>query len=201
MPVLTVDGSGKPPPIPVSTKPPPIPVFAPRLRQPVIPAPPILTVVGEEGREKNAKELAGIGGWLILVAIGQVLGPLKVLASIFDYYTKLWTKYPIAAYGEAALNMSLLALICYTTYLFFQRSRLFPKFFVYEYVATILFYPLDVIFTAATLNGYTGQSIETVVSSMMTPDLVGPWIAAIITAAIWIPYIKLSKRVANTFVS
>jgi hypothetical protein len=36
---------------------------------------------------------------------------------------------------------------------------------------------------------------------MMAPDAVGAWIAAIIIAAIWIPYIKLSKRVANTFVS
>jgi hypothetical protein len=81
----------------------------------------------------------------------------------------------------------------------FQKSRLFPKFFIYEYVATILFYPLDVIFSAATLSAYTGQPIATLASNMVTPDVVGPWIAALITAAIWIPYIKLSKRVANTF--
>jgi hypothetical protein len=97
--------------------------------------------------------------------------------------------------------MSLLALICYTTYLFFQKSILFPKFFIYEYIATILFYPIDWIFSAATLNTYTGQSIGTLLGTMMAPDAVGAWIAAIIIAAIWIPYIKLSKRVANTFVS
>ena len=182
----------KAPPIP---KPPPIPVSIPRLHQTVIPAPTTPT--------KNVGELAGIGGWLVLVAIGQVIGPLKTLASIIDYYTKidsaLWTKYPIAGYGEAALNMSLLALICYTTYLFFQKSILFPKFFIYECVATVLSFPLDWIFSAATLNAYTGESIGTPVAAMMTPDVFGAWIAAIITAAIWIPYIKLSKRVANTF--
>jgi hypothetical protein len=137
----------KPPPIPVSAKPPPIPVSVPRLRQSASPAPTSPTVTGEvrtkyEPSETNKKDLVGIGGWLILVAIGQVLGPLKFTAFLFNYYTSLddnfWTKFPIACYGEAFLNVSVLAIACYTSYLFFTKSKLFPTFFVYEYAAFIL---------------------------------------------------------------
>jgi Protein of unknown function (DUF2569) len=70
---------------------------------------------------------------------------------------------------------------------------------MYELIAGTLSYPVGVIFTTATLSAYIGQSVETVTAEMMTPDLVAPWIAAIVLAAIWIPYTKLSKRVANTF--
>ena len=144
----------KPPPLPGSTKPPPIPV--PRLRQTVIPAPTSTSTSAptsppdirevptqHERHEKNRNELAGIGGWLILVAFGQIVGPLRLLVSIFNYYKDLesdvWAKYPVTFYGEAVLYMSLLVLSCYTAYLFFQKSRLFPKFLIYELVAQYFF--------------------------------------------------------------
>jgi hypothetical protein len=186
-------------------KPPPLPV-SPRISsQKALPDPTLPIIVGEvRGTpETNKNDLVGIGGWLILVAIGQILGPLKYIAFLFNYYTNLqsdlWMKFPITFYGEAALNISLLAIVLYTVYLFFTKSRLFPKFFIYQYVGSILLLPLDVIFTAATLNAYTGQSVAVLVGKMMTAELVGQWVVVIISAAIWIPYIKLSKRVANTF--
>jgi threonine/homoserine efflux transporter RhtA len=37
------------------------------------------------------------------------------------------------------------------------------------------------------------------IARMVDSESVGQWLAIVIVAAIWIPYIKVSKRVANTF--
>jgi hypothetical protein len=184
-------------------KPPPLPASAHRgsFAAPTTEEAPRATSAGIKKREDD---LVGIGGWLILLAIGQVLGPLKYLGSVVQYYigldSNLWTKFPIAFYGEAVLQISLLALMCYTAYLFFTKSKAFPTFFIFEYVAGILIYPVDVIFSAATLSAYTGVPVETYTAKMMDSGEVGRTIAMMITAAVWIPYIKLSKRVSKTFV-
>lgn len=152
----------------------------------------------------NKKALVGIGGWLILVAIGQILGPLIFLSRQVTEFTKLdssvWTLYPITFYGEAALSASFFVLVIYTSYLFFKKSRFFPRYFVYSYAAAVLLFPIDSIFVALTFSAYTGRPIEVFLTPMMTPELLGQLTGAIIFAAIWIAYIKKSKRVANTFV-
>jgi hypothetical protein len=142
--------------------------------------------------------LVGIGGWLILVAIGQVLGPLMFAAHLFKYYeylnTDLWMEFSIAVYGEAVLNLSVLAIMGLATYLFFTKSGLFPAFFIYECAAYIILFPLGTAFKAAAISAY-GRSFHITLASKP----VGEWIMAIILAAVWISYIKSSKRVANTF--
>ena len=53
---------------------------------------------------KEVKQpLSGIGGWLALVAFGQVLGLLKVLGGLAQYYTtieqELWKRFPTVLWG------------------------------------------------------------------------------------------------------
>ena len=159
--------------------------------------------VVDEVRAKYApheeNHLVGIGGWLILVAIGQVLGPLRFVHFLFGYYinfnSDLWTEFPITFYGETLVNMSVVTIMGFTTYLFFTRSRLFLDFFIYECAAYIMLLPLVIVFKEVTFNAYTGRWIPV----KLEPKQVGEWMTAIILAAIWISYIKLSKRVANTF--
>jgi len=185
-------------------KPPPVP-GTPRaqLQTTQTAVPQITTSEASTKPQTNKKDLVGIGGWLILVAIGQVLAIFKCLAFLLNYYSSLdpnvWIKFPIAAYGEAILNTSYFVIIAWTTYLLFSKSRLFPRFYIFQYVAVILLFPLDIIFSSALLSAYTGQPVEVFVDKMIDPKDVGQWIALFIPAAIWIPYIKRSKRVANTF--
>jgi hypothetical protein len=157
----------------------------------------------EPSVKDNRSDLVGIGGWLILVAIGQILGPLVFLVRLSNYYSKLdsylWTKFPATFYGEAALNAFIVVIAVYTAYLFFTKSRLFPKYFVYESVAAMLLLPIDVISTSVTLSAYTAQPILALASRMITPEQGGQSLATIIITVIWIFYIKKSKRVANTF--
>jgi hypothetical protein len=182
-----------------------VPEIAPRLvKPPPLPGSMPHLPPNAKATRISSNKLAGIGGWLVILAIGQSLAPLKTFAWLINYYTKLdgslWSRFPVAFYGEALLNTLLFAIICYTSYLFINKSKLFVTYFVYQCAASILLFPLDVIFSSATLSAYTGQSIEDLSVRMIDPETVGQWIATIIGAAIWIPYIKLSRRVANTFI-
>lgn len=135
-------------------------------------------------REAKEEQLVGIGGWLIVLAIGQIFGLASFIGSVFRVYSNaesgVVTNSSIAFYTQGVLNGLLLAIFATTTHLFFIKSRLFPRFFIAAYAVVILLYSFIAIPSA-------------------DPELIGGWIASIIGAAIWLPYITLSKRVANTF--
>jgi len=147
--------------------------------------------------------LKGIGGWLVLVAIGQVLGPLRTLVSIAAYYAnidaRLFEKFPAAAYGEVLLNVAMLVLVLCTSILFFRKSRKFPRFFIIEWIAIGILPLLDAVWAALTISLYAGQSFSSLLS--LDPQGSIQIAAAIIVGPIWITYILRSRRVANTFVN
>ena len=118
---------------------------------------------------------------------------------LYGYYAylngDLWTQYPITLVGEAVLNIWVVAIMGCATYFFFTRSALFPVFFIYECVAYIIRLPLVIAFKEVALAADIGHWVP--ISLDRRP--VGEWIATMILAAICISYVKLSKRVANTF--
>lgn len=146
-------------------------------------------------------ELKGIGGWLILVAIGQVLGVLRLISDMARYYAeadaKLFQQFPITLYGEAALNLALLALLIYVTVLFFRKSRKFPLYYIYQWLAVIVVPLVSALWVVVTLSMATGQSMSEV--AKFDSKVVGELFAIGIGAIIWISYILKSRRVANTF--
>src|SRR5260221_10745207 len=141
-------------------------------------------------------EPAGIGGWLILVAIGQILGPLRTLLETVIYYTDkdvriAFEKFPIATYGESLINLAYLAVVLFTTYAFFAHKRIFKLMFTVEILCLIFVPPLDVFWMSAA----TGLPV----SALADPAL-GKSIGAGIIGLIWVAYVWRSKRVRNTFV-
>ena len=86
-------------------------------------------------------ELTGLGGWLTLLGFGLVVGLLRFLVTIGEYYnmlsSELWARFPTALWGEVVMNTFLVWLFVYTAVLFFRRSRLFPRFFIWQFVAVI----------------------------------------------------------------
>jgi len=56
---------------------------------------------------------------------------------------------------------------------------------------------VDVVWVALNLSLYTGRPFTEF--AKLDPQTVGQWIGATIIAAVWITYIKKSRRVANTF--
>ena len=167
----------------------------PAIREPVVDA-------GDAAEFKNVKpELTGIGGWLGLVAFGQVVGILRLLVSLGQYYPtiddELWKRFPTALWGEAVLNAAMVGLVVCTTVLLFRHSRHFPSFFIWQMIFGIVMPLVDLVWLASIFAFATDKPI----SEFLTLEAKegAQMFATVIGAAIWIPYILRSRRVANTF--
>ena len=142
--------------------------------------------------------LTGLGGWLVLIGIGQILGCIRIFLTMLSTYTSKETylamqKLPAAMELEVLLNAALVGIVGFTTYAYFAKKRLFPIVFTIEAAASVFMIPLDdLLVSAATTATF---------QSLFDPQDAGHIGGAVITSLIWIPYVFLSKRVENTFVN
>lgn len=141
----------------------------------------------------------GIGGWLILPAIGLVLGPLVHVISILISMAALAgpdmaaieAKFPgirLAILGEIAATVVLLLFQLFTAVMFFMKKAMAPKLMIALYALNLF---LAVIFAMWTTS----------VLGKLEPDTAKDTTRAIIVACIWIPYFLVSRRVKATFVN
>ncbi|MCC9165350.1 DUF3857 domain-containing protein [Pontibacter harenae] len=145
-----------------------------------------------------------IGGWLILVAIGLFLTPLRMLFVIFDevyFQQTVWDGFwgnSAAVSGalagvvvaELAFNIAFFVYSCILVYLFYRRRTSVPRLMVIFYASNFVFivaeYPLMYLLDLPLDGGGDDTTTET--------------FRAFIAAAVWIPYFYLSHRVKGTFV-
>jgi hypothetical protein len=141
-------------------------------------------------------ELSGIGGWLIFVAIGQVLGPLQVVAALFIYQTSVpdgvWGAYPVAMSVELLISLVLLGVVVWTSIRFFGKRRSFPRWFTIEWIIGVAYLPLTLLWAAAA----TGLPLSNFAEGQ---DWI-QWIVMSGVGFVWVLYIHNSVRVRNTFV-
>ena len=152
------------------------------------------------------ENLTGLGGWLILVGIGRVFGPfillLKTIRSFPTFSLLKWhamtnpggVSYQ-PAWGplltlELLAQLSLVILGGFALVLFFQKRRIFPRWFI----ALMVF---DALFVAGDMVGI--QFIKTS-SPALTTKLFQNLTQVVIQCGIWIPYMCVSRRVKATFV-
>jgi hypothetical protein len=182
--------------------PPPLPPPIPGVPPVNIPAEPSVSAEEASHFSHLKPDVSGIGGWLIIIAIGQVLGPLRMLVVIGEYFEKLepsvTQKFPVAIWGETIINVGLLIFSILTALLFFRRSRKFPTYFIWQWFLTIALPFIDAAWAAISFAAYTGQSPSEFAT--LSPEEVGRSIATAIIGAIWIAYVLRSKRVVNTFI-
>jgi len=161
----------------------------------------------EEGHVQASREPSGLGGWLILVAIGLVLNPLKIGALVVatflpifqngtwallttpgeEAYHVLWG--PVILF-ELVGNLVMIAIAVALLVLFFRRSRHFPKTYIFFMLGSLLFILVDAWAVSLVLPEEPILDPETLKEVMR-------WALACV---IWVPYMLSSKRVANTFV-
>jgi hypothetical protein len=149
---------------------------------------------------------SGIGGWLLLVAVGVCLTPLRIAAEIVRGLRPLepatWravTTPGSRAYhplfgplivGELVVNAVLLIWAGVLVYLFFTRRRAFP-------VAMIAFMIARVV--AQVADAGVALMIPAA-AARMGPATYGGIASGVLVALVWVPYLIKSRRVELTFV-
>jgi hypothetical protein len=141
----------------------------------------------------NDDKLKGIGGWLILPAIGLVLGPIIGVIGLFASLG-MYKDVARAGYGgvyalELIVLFGLLVFTIYAAIQFFGKKRKAPKIMIILYsvslVASLVILGIELSAGAEEFAVETGKQL----------------VRDIVAAAIWIPYFNVSKRVKATFVN
>jgi len=149
----------------------------------------------------------GLGGWLIFVAIGLLVNPIRLLVYLLSTYPPLFqtgTWQELTTPGTPSyhalwapllifelLGNSLLILGCWGLLVFlFRRSPRFPGLFVIFAVSNLVFIVLD-----AWLGSFVITD-EPMFDSTTARELG----RSLFTVCVWVPYMYRSKRVRNTFV-
>jgi transglutaminase-like putative cysteine protease len=152
-------------------------------------------------------EVEGIGGWLILVAVGVCVTPFMIgwhfVQTLPVYAASTWAHLTTPGTGgyhamwapvlifELVANVSLMVLGVLLALTFFRRKRLFPGLFVVLMIARLLASTADALLTT-TIPAAAADS-----TTAMASSTVREWVVGII----WIAYMFRSRRVRNTFVN
>lgn len=141
-------------------------------------------------------DLAGIGGWLILVAVGLAVGPFFRLRGIVQDSQFLFTDRYQAAMSsrpgietiilfELVTNSFFLVFLLLLNLLFYRKRRSFPTFMIFNLVLQFVAQLVDHLWA---LRFSQSEAWSLVLQTQ-------------IAAAIWIPYMLNSERVEQTFVN
>ena len=136
---------------------------------------------------------AGIGGWLILPAVGLVVGPVFGVIGVV-YALNLYSLAQNSGYGtmyflELSVNMGAIIFGVYTAMNFFGKKRAVPTIFIAWLTACI-------VARGALMVIEFGAGAE-----VLAVESGKKFLRDIVIAALWIPYLKLSTRVKLTFVN
>jgi Protein of unknown function (DUF2569) len=156
----------------------------------------VLLVVRRRQAPSAPGKLAGFGGLLLLLAIGQTLVPFRTLLGIGQSFGSLE---PLSAlpngravfYAELALNLLLLVFSCVVTAAMWRRSPQFPRLFTWQWLAALVIAFLE----PALVAGATGLPAATLYSD---PEVVRT-MAQAAAMGVWVWYVRKSVRVRNTF--
>lgn len=146
----------------------------------------------EEQPEVDPK-LVGIGGWLILTAIGFVLGTIIGVVGLIIALS-LFSDVADAGYGglyalELLVDLGLLAFMIYVATRFFGKKSNAPSTIIALLIASVVTSGLLLLIELG-----AGAEVFAIESGKHL-------VQSIISAAIWIPYFRKSKRVKATFVN
>lgn len=148
---------------------------------------------------------SGLGGWLILIAIGLVITPIILIFTITEYNLPIFNEkeiwdtfadpnsldylplFPFLIYFELIGNVIILLASFFFLYLFFTKKKLFPKVYFWFLIANFAFIFIDEVLTNRMFVFEEFAFRETLRQAFY--------------CAIWLRYLKVSQRVKNTFVN
>jgi Protein of unknown function (DUF2569) len=150
--------------------------------------------MADETIPQRVLQPSGIGGWLLLPALETLVTPFFLSKTAFDVAESLLTfEIPDPALKalivvETIANLAFCLAWLYAFFLLCKRRAQYPPLFIILSVALLGFVILDL--TVA--NVAFKVAIE--------PGDVRDLVRGIVSCAVWVPYMALSRRVRNTFV-
>lgn len=155
----------------------------------------------------SVSQLKGLGGWLILVGFGLVFGALRLFGQSINIYkpylnsdlleqltnpssSTFIPNFIILFYAELMVLLFLISLTLYLIYLFFNKKKSFPKNYIFISLFVVLYIPVDAYLVSVVIPS----------EKILNEELIKSFFQAMISGAIWIPYMLKSKRVRNTFI-
>lgn len=146
----------------------------------------------------------GIGGWLILPIIGLVVTPLRGVFHLASYAELLQSRELLTGGQFAFIVLEffgnlviLLVLPIVLLVLLFRKSASFPRLFVIWAAGGLAFILVDL----AVARFLFGDVLAAANQPLLDAETTGELVRSVITAAVWIPYMRLSRLVSNTFVN
>ena len=161
----------------------------------------------QKNRDAAPQQYDKIGGWLILVAIGLIFAPIRLLVVLFkdllpalsadtwsrlttpgtEAYHPLWA--PLLLFEVIGNCLFILSPVIIAVF-FFQRKRFVPRLIIVLLLANLVFVTID----------YFAADLIPFVAAQEDLGSLKELIRALIACAIWVPYFLVSKRVKGTFV-
>jgi hypothetical protein len=146
----------------------------------------------------------GIGGWLILPILGLVVTPLRGAYQLFgdpalfeavrvlDGAPRALVIFEIIANAIILLVFPIVLLV-----LAFRKSESFPGWFIIWAAASVVLVLADLLLSYLVVGDLIAASGEPFLDEGTLREVA----RSVLNAAIWIPYMLKSDRVANTFVN
>lgn len=158
--------------------------------------------------EVQTDELKGLRGWLILVGIGVVLTPIFGLHKLVTVFLPMFQNgdwEALTTVGEVAYMPNFAAVVIFEiasncllyllaiggVFLFFTKSRMFPKVWIIVMGASAIAVIVDSALIAVFLPALEGVD---------DAGLIRDSIVQTLASAVWITYLLKSKRVKATFI-
>jgi hypothetical protein len=157
--------------------------------------------------DASERQYDKIGGWLLIVAIGLILAPIRLMVVLFkdllpSLSTDAWSRLTTPgteAYHPLWAPLLLFEIIGNCVFIlfpiiiavfFFQKRRFVPQLIIVLLLANLVFVAIDY---------FVSDLIPFVAAQEDIGSLV-ELIRVLIACAIWVPYFLVSKRVKGTFV-
>jgi hypothetical protein len=169
----------------------------------------VIYLIVRQTREEarlGAGIMPGFKGWLLLLAIGLVLTPLRLLFHVVEYYGNpdillAFREFPLAAYTEVGLNAVLFIVALATVFYMVSRKREFKLIFYVQYFINVIVLPLSALATGIALHLRDLEPQLFGEEGIMGTVAISRWIGVVVIGGLWAAYVAKSRRVAVTFVN
>ncbi len=180
---------------------------------PVIPQQAVTSATNiSEDKKPSTKQLEGISGWLlipVITLVGYVFIKSMQLYSFYTSYTSgaldqltmkegkyYSTWWEITLSMQVVFNLFVLVASVVLLVLVYRKMKVFPKLMIYFYFFTAAINAFSMLAIVFLLDDAEMESAITVRDNLITLT-----IGSIIAAFFWTAYLRMSKRVKNTFIN